>query len=130
VYIGLLGGLLPLVILSLVCRRQASLTLPLCGPCRKRWLVADISYGLFAVIGLFALPGLCAVVGQVLDPGSGVAIGILLGFLAWVVGMVIFNYAIVVRAQITSKYIENDFVTLRLPNPSAVRAALKDRADA
>lgn len=129
VYLGLLGGLLPAIVLVLLFQKSAELALPLCGPCRKRWTTSELTYGVFAVLGFFGLPALFAVVGNAVARDAGLGLGILGGFLAWIAGLVAINFTLRVKSQITCTRIENDLVTLQLPNPAATRKALRDRAE-
>lgn len=57
-YLGLLGGLFPMMILVLVLQKRATVTLPICAPCDQRWS-RGIVFRYLAVVAPFVL-GLAA----------------------------------------------------------------------
>lgn len=128
VWLGLLGGLLPLLLLALIGQRRASVSLPLCGGCLWRIRLWNAGVALFAVVGLFALPILGGALAQPL-PSSDRWIGILGGFVAWIVGVVALKL-VADRRTPRCTFVEKGspkVVTLALPAPDVARAVLPER---
>jgi len=125
VYLGVLGGIIPLVILAVVFQKRATLALPLCSSCKGRWFMADLAMGLFGFVGFFGVPALFAVLGNMIDSQNGVAIGIVLGIIGWLVGLVLLKVLYANRVQIIATFVENQTATLKLPDPRVTRQALE-----
>ena len=60
-------------------QEKAPIDIPECGPCRSRRWVANLAGGLgLGFVGLFAIPGLFAFVGNMIDKNAGVPVGMML----------------------------------------------------
>lgn len=126
VWIGLVGGLLPLVLLALIGQRRASVSLPLCGGCLWSIRLWNAGVGLFAVIGLFGLPILGGVVLGAALPPNDRWLGVLGGFVAWLVGVIALK-VVADRRTPRCTYVEKGAVkviTLALPDPDVGKAVL------
>ncbi len=124
VYLGLLGGVIPAVVLSVAFQRRVGIVLPLCGRCRFRWTFSEASVLLFAVFGIFLLPGVGAGVGSGVGKDTGAIVGAIAGFVGWIVGVVLLKVFFANRSQAICMLVENDCATLRLPRPDLTRRAL------
>jgi hypothetical protein len=123
VYLGLLGGILPAAILASIFQKRTRLSVPICGQCRRRWLLFDVFYVLDVLVGLFAYPAVCAMIGAAIDKQNGVPVGVLVGILIWFISLIIVSF-LRGRFQLTCKRIENQVVTLAFPDPAVTRRAL------
>jgi len=124
VYLGLLGGLLPAAVLAIVFQRKVKVAVPLCGGCRFRWGGSEAAILLFAVFGLFLLPGVGAGVGSVVGKDTGAIVGVIAGFVGWIAGVVLLKVFVANRNQVVCKLIENDLATLQVPRPEVTRQVL------
>lgn len=124
VYFGLLGGLLPLLILALIGQKRAHLTIPLCSPCHWRWYFTDALLLIVVLVGMIALPALGVVLFK--DVASyGVAIGIVVGLLALFAVAAALKVGLSDRSQVRCTLIRDGRVTLRFPDAARVRALLE-----
>lgn len=81
-YAGLLGGLLPMLIMVAVMQKRATITLPICGACDRRW-TQGVVLRLLAILAPFVLgPLFGVVVGSLSSDGAD---GILAGLAAFLV---------------------------------------------
>jgi len=120
-YLGLLGGLIPLVILALILQKRESLPVPLCGRCARSWSLSAILFPLGIILGLFALPAVGGIVGNAVNPSDGAAIGAGLGILVWIVGLFVGRYVWVSRTQLIVRKIDAAAITLQHPDPAMIQ---------
>lgn len=121
VYIGLLGGLLPLVILAVVGQKKARVWVPLCRECLRRWRVGHVGLGLYALLGFVGVPWLCGVVLDALVGKDGMWIGVALGLVLWVVGAFGIKLWISRRHQVRCVLVEEGEASLVFPDVERIR---------
>lgn len=131
VYLGLIGGIVPLFILALIGQKRGKLDIPSCAPCKLQWTLSEVLTNVFAILGLFACPALGAGIGHALDaPGQedGLFIGMLVGLVGWIVGIVLLKLLWCRKSQARCVRIEGEEISLAFPRPEVTRRALEPPA--
>ncbi|MEZ0230350.1 MAG: hypothetical protein ACAI25_17135 [Planctomycetota bacterium] len=125
IYIFVVLFLLLALIFILAFQKTVWLAIPTCSRCRWRWFFSELGFALVAVFGLFLLPAVGGFLANVLTGSESFIVFGVLGGLA-VYGGSVAAYKLLVsnRSQFSCVYIENDVVTLRVPDPSALRRVL------
>ncbi len=120
VYVGLLAGLIPAAILAAIFTRKGSLTFSRCSPCKSRMFRMAVICWLIGLGGLFVFPMLGAFIGQLLDAHNGTGAGIGLGFLVWIVALIVVA-VLGAMSPVKCTLIDNGMVTVRVRNPQHLK---------
>lgn len=125
VYLGLLGGLLPLLILAVVGQKKARVWVPLCAGCLGRWRLGEAGVYAFALLGFVLVPALFgfatrAVVGK----EDAMFVGVAVGLVAWIGGVVALKLYVSRRLQVRCTLVEEGEASLAFPDVGQVRGLL------
>ncbi len=115
IYITILISLLITIILAAILRKNATMDVPLCDRCQKRWTMGTVLVWSWGLGGLFLIPGIFAGIGSVLSRDGG-PLGMILGFFVWLIGLFVVSTFLVAKWQIKCKLIDDaGNVTLNVP---------------
>jgi len=107
VYILLLAGLLPFIIVALLMTKRMTVDVPLCGRHRHHWLARQ-GLVLGSFFGLIALLFLVGALAPPRDVGVWIGLVMLFGFIGWLVLAIVVNLGMIRPTQITE-----DMITLQ-----------------
>src|SRR5262249_27748428 len=110
-------------IVRLMLQKRGKVVLPLCAPCFSRWGWSETSLVLFAVLGLFALCGGLAWIGEQIKRG-GFGPGLIVGLVLWIAGLIVGKLVCWRKYQVRCTLIENEEVTLVFPDESLARGVV------
>lgn len=122
-YLALLIGLLPGALLVMLLQKKETLDVPVCPACRSRWTMSSVVIGLFGGLGWLGLPILGCFVGSAVNARDGAAVGALIAFGVWLIGLIVLMAAWVPRRQVTCSKIDDATILLKVPNPASLKAA-------
>lgn len=129
VYIGLLGGLIPLIILAVIGQKKATVWMPLCNRCLWRWRLGEAGLLLFALGGIFGLPALFGTVAQAIGrKQDAFVVGLLIGFVVWLVGVVLLKLHVSRKMQVRCVLVENGEASLAFPDVAHIRGLVDTNA--
>lgn len=120
-----LGGIAPGMMLLGSRAEAAYFEFPACASCRRGWWLSELAAKLCGIFGVL-LPIMGGVVGGKVGRDREIMVGIFAGLAAWPLSYVALQVLLVRRLQVTAVQVRDREVTLRLPNPEAVRGALSE----
>lgn len=124
VYLGLLGGLLPLVILAVVGQKKARVWVPLCRGCLRRWRLGEVAVYAYALLGFVGVPWLCGLALEAIAGRDALWVGVALGLVLWIVGAFVIKLVVSRRHQVRCTLVEEGEASLVFPDVQLVRGQL------
>ncbi len=127
VYIGLLGGLIPVAILATIAQKRETVEVPECASCKRGRWTANLVGGAFGIgVGLVAIPLVLALLGEAIDSRDGAPIGMLIGFGVWLTLTILIAAVWFPRTRPVCKKIDqHGTVTLKYPAQNGLGAILR-----
>lgn len=123
VWIGLILGIPGVLLMYFLMRKTQVVRLPVCPACNREWTHSRVALWVLLAVGIFAFPGLGALLGDALSPDAGGAVGGILGFLAWMGAIALLWHLWIRKVQPVARTVDEIGVVLQLPRPQDVRPA-------
>jgi hypothetical protein len=119
-YLGVLVGFVPLLVVALLVRKRARVWTPLCSVCLQRWRRADAVRLGYALVGVVAIPGLLGFAADALGGGDAAWGGVGLGLALWIGGLAALHFAFA-HGRLRCTRIEDGEVSLAFPDLVRIR---------